>query len=103
MSQDREAVRLNLEYYRKAAKSLLKASQAGDPAAVARIARFSAAPTALSVRPAGAAPGPTDLRKRTGLRELAAIPDVPGQVSIHRRWRVGSRSDGNGRDSCETH
>lgn len=48
MPNDREAFRLNLEYYRKAAKSLLKAAQAGDAAAQERMARFSAAaPAAL--------------------------------------------------------
>ena len=34
-----EATRLNLEYYRKAAKALLKAAHAGDAAALERIAR----------------------------------------------------------------
>ncbi len=48
MSTDREAVRLNLEYYRKAAKSLLKAAQAGDAAALGRMAGFSSGvPAAL--------------------------------------------------------
>ena len=37
-----EAVRLNLEYYRKQAKALLKAAQAGEPDALERIARQSA-------------------------------------------------------------
>jgi ankyrin repeat protein len=41
MSKSPEAVRLNLEYYRKAAKSLLKAAQSGEPAALERIARSS--------------------------------------------------------------
>ena len=35
-----EATRLNLEYYRKAAKALLKAAQSGDASAVERIARY---------------------------------------------------------------
>ena len=39
-----EAVRLNLEYYRKAAKALLKAAQSGDAAALERIARHVTKP-----------------------------------------------------------
>jgi len=40
MSHDREAGRLNFEYYRKAAKSLLKAAQSGNSSALERLARF---------------------------------------------------------------
>jgi len=48
MPTEPEAVRLNLEYYRKSAKSLLKAAQSGDAAALERMARFSSgAPAAL--------------------------------------------------------
>ena len=36
-----EVVRLNLEYYRKQAKSLLKAAKAGDPGALQRLRHFS--------------------------------------------------------------
>jgi ankyrin repeat protein len=39
MSTNSEASRLNLEYYRKQAKALLKAAQAGDPGALDRISR----------------------------------------------------------------
>ncbi len=42
MQTHSEAVRLNLEYYRKQAKALLKAAQAGEPDALGRIARQSA-------------------------------------------------------------
>ena len=35
-----EAVRLNLEYYRKQAKALLKASKSGDPNAIRRLNRY---------------------------------------------------------------
>lgn len=41
MSTHPEATRLNLAYYRKQAKALLKAVHAGDPDALARIARHS--------------------------------------------------------------
>jgi hypothetical protein len=41
MPDDREAVRLNPEYYRKAAIYLLKAAQSGEAAALERIARVS--------------------------------------------------------------
>lgn len=50
MSNDPEAMRLNLEYYRKAAKSLLRSAQAGDAAALERLSRIwpdSSAPFAL--------------------------------------------------------
>ncbi len=40
-----EAVRLNLEYYKKAAKSLLKAAQSADRSALERIARYSTKPS----------------------------------------------------------
>jgi hypothetical protein len=36
-----EAPRLNLEYFRKAAKVLLKAAQLGDPSALQRLARYA--------------------------------------------------------------
>jgi len=39
MPANPEAVRLNIEYYRKAAKSLLKAAQSGDARAAERMAR----------------------------------------------------------------
>jgi hypothetical protein len=39
-----EAVRLNLEYYQKAAKSLLKSAQSGDADALERVARHSPRP-----------------------------------------------------------
>ncbi len=39
-----EATRLNLEYYRKAAKALLKAAQSGETAALERIARHNTKP-----------------------------------------------------------
>ena len=42
MQTHSEAVRLNLEYYRKQAKALLKAAQAAEPDALERIARQSA-------------------------------------------------------------
>jgi ankyrin repeat protein len=45
MSVNPEAVRLNLEYYRKAAKSLLKAANSGDADALERIARHSPKPS----------------------------------------------------------
>src|SRR3982074_1919586 len=38
------AVRLNLEYYQKAAKSLLKSAQSGDADALERVARHSPKP-----------------------------------------------------------
>jgi ankyrin repeat protein len=41
-------LRLNLEYYRKAAKALLRAAQSGDAAALERIARHSTKPLALN-------------------------------------------------------
>ena len=41
MPENPEAPRLNLEYYRKAAKSLMKAALAGDAAARERVARVS--------------------------------------------------------------
>jgi hypothetical protein len=41
MPTDSEAVRLNLEYYRKQAKALLKAAHSEDPNATERIARYS--------------------------------------------------------------
>jgi len=44
MPNDREAFRLNLEYYRKAAKCLLKAAQSGDAAALERMAHHSSKP-----------------------------------------------------------
>jgi ankyrin repeat protein len=40
-----EAVRLNLEYYQKAAKSLLKSAQSGDADALERVARHSPQPS----------------------------------------------------------
>jgi len=40
MPENRQGTRPNLEYYRKAAKSLLKAAQSGDSAARARMERF---------------------------------------------------------------
>jgi hypothetical protein len=40
-----EAIRLNIEYYRKAAKALLKAAQSGDAGALQRIARQSPKPS----------------------------------------------------------
>lgn len=46
MPERPEAVRLNLEYYRKAAKSLLKAARSDDTAAQERIARHSPKPSA---------------------------------------------------------
>ena len=36
-----EATRLNLEYYRKQAKAVLKAAQAGEPSALQRLSRNS--------------------------------------------------------------
>ena len=39
MPTNSEAVRLNLEYYRKQAKALLKAAQSGEPTALERISR----------------------------------------------------------------
>jgi hypothetical protein len=39
MPANPEAVRLNLEYYRKAAKALRKAAQSGDARAAERMAR----------------------------------------------------------------
>lgn len=49
MPTDTEADRLNIEYYRKAAKSLLKAARSGEPSAADRLARHSGsgAPPAL--------------------------------------------------------
>jgi len=47
-----EAVRLNLEYYRKAAKALLKAAQLGDAAAIERVARHSSKPEQLALHQA---------------------------------------------------
>lgn len=41
MPADSEATRLNLEYYRKQAKGLLKAAKLGDPAALQRISRHA--------------------------------------------------------------
>jgi ankyrin repeat protein len=41
VSTNSEATRLNLAYYRKQAKALLKAAQTGDPEALARLARHS--------------------------------------------------------------
>ena len=41
MPDQPEAARLNLEYYRKQAKALLKAARSGDPAVLDRIARHS--------------------------------------------------------------
>ncbi len=40
-----EAVRLNLEYYRKQAKALLKSAESGDAAAIQRIAIYAAQPS----------------------------------------------------------
>jgi ankyrin repeat protein len=48
MTTHPEAHRLNLEYYRKAAKALLKAAQSGDAAQFERIARHSNKPLALN-------------------------------------------------------
>lgn len=47
-----EATRLNLEYYRKAAKVLLKDAQSGDAAALDRIARHSSKPGPLALHQA---------------------------------------------------
>jgi hypothetical protein len=44
MSVVHPTARLNLEYYRKAAKSLLKAAHSGDASALERIARHSPKP-----------------------------------------------------------
>jgi ankyrin repeat protein len=41
MPTNPEAVRLNLEYYRKQAKAVFKAAQAGEPSALERISRLS--------------------------------------------------------------
>jgi ankyrin repeat protein len=41
MPTNSEAIRLNLEYYRKQAKALCKAAQSGDPTALQRISRQS--------------------------------------------------------------
>ena len=41
MPTNPEAVRLNIEYYRKQAKAVLKAAQAGQPSALERISRHS--------------------------------------------------------------
>lgn len=48
MPTNPEATRLNFEYYRKAAKALLKAAQSGEAAALERIARYSDQPLALN-------------------------------------------------------
>jgi hypothetical protein len=45
MPTNPEAVRLNLEYYRKAAKSLLQAAKSGDQNAQERVARHANKPT----------------------------------------------------------
>jgi hypothetical protein len=90
-----EVVRHNLEFYRKQAKALLRASKAGDSKATQRLHFYSPKLESNAVPALHDAQLAVALRAR--LRELATLSGVPGRIKlkfsgtgsrVHRRGRV---------------
>jgi len=75
-----EAFRLNLEYYRKQAKNLLKAVKSGDREAAERLAHSRHAVQPAQSCRSGAARCATGDRARARICQLAAIQGISGTI-----------------------